>query len=279
MYSRILAALTFSTVCLAQCSQDMVRGAWVASYVGTMMVAPAGSTTPVATPAAQLFVEKIDYQGRLNGTFYASVGGQISSGTLSGNIQVNPDCTASDTFTMSAAGTGPLPGSGSERLFVVGRGDQMRGMTTKGLLGSQAGITYYRRIAWSDPQCTQDMLHGAYGVSWEGAFVMTPPGQSQPVALPYSQIGAGAYDYAGKGSGVATMSLGGNIIPSTLPAVTVTINADCTGSLKYKGGAFQIVVLNSGDELLGFGLQITGGSPIMIGKFNRLSAVPVQPNW
>ena len=280
MFKRILTALAFTSICLAQCSQDMVRGTWVASYVGTMMVAPVGSSTPVATPAVQLLVEKIDYQGRLTGTVSASIGGQIFSGTLSGNIQVNPDCTASHTFTMSAAGAGPLPGAGSERLLILDRGaTEMQGMTTKGLLGSQAGITYYRRMAWSDPQCTQDMFHGAYGVTWEGAFVMTPPGQSQPVAYPYSQIGAGIYDYAGKGSGLATMSLGGNIIPSVLSAVTVTINADCTGSLKYTGGAHQIVVLNWGDELLAIALQISGGNPIMIGKFKRLSTLPVQPNW
>ena len=108
---------------------------------------------------------------------------------------------------------------------------------------------------------------------------MTPPGQSQPVAYPLSQIGAGAYDYGGKGTGVATMSLGGNIVPSVIPELTATIAADCTGAIKYANGTLQIVVLNGGDEILAMGMQISSGSPIMIGNFKRLSMIPVAPHW
>ena len=277
MLTRILLALAFSTVCLAQCSQEIARGTWAIYYQGTNMTA--GSSGPVATPVAQLTVAKVDYGGNFSGTGYVSIGGQVKSVTLSGNIQVNADCTASDTYTMNVAGTGLLSGTGTERLLILNNGAEMRAMTTRGLLGSPAGTVYYRRMSWWDAECSQDMVHGAYGTSFDGVFVMTPPGQSQAVAYPYSQLGVGAYDYAGKGGGRATMSLGGNVVPAVISDATLTVNADCSGTLKYPSGTLQLVVLNYGDEMLAIGAQITGGSPIFIGKYTRISTTPVMPNW
>jgi hypothetical protein len=276
MFVRILAALAFAGVCMAQCSQEMVRGTWAAQYLGTNMVTAAGSSTAVATPAAELILIKVDYQGSFTGAGYASIGGQVTTVSLSGNIQVNADCIASSTYTMSAAGK-PLSGIGSDRLLVLASGTEMRAMTLSGLLGSPSGITYYRRVSWSDPQCAQGVMHGAYGVTWEGTFGMVAGGQT--VVYPYSQMGAGAYDYSGKGNGLATMSLGGRIIPSAIPDLTVTVNDDCTGLIKYSVGSMRVVVLNGGDELLAILEQITGGSPTAIGKFKRMSPIPVAPKW
>ena len=125
----------------------------------------------------------------------------------------------------------------------------------------------------------QSLVHGVYGVTWEGAFGAPAPGQSQPVVYPFSQIGVGAYDYAGKGSGAATMSLGGRIVPSALPDLTLTVNEDCTGVVKYTGATIRIVVLNGGDEMLAIFEQLSSGSPIMLGNYKRMSALPVLPNW
>jgi len=282
MVYRILTALALPTLCLAQaqCSLDTVRGTWVAYYVGSITTAAAGSWSPEATPTAQLMVETIDYQGRFTGTEYASVGGQTVTATLSGNSQVNADCTASNTFTMSVAGTGKLPGTGSERLLILNNGTEMRAMTTHGLLGSPTGIGYYRRVSWSEPHCTQDMVHGVYGATFEGAFVMPPPGQSQPAPYQYSQIGISVWDYAGRGPGAATMSLGGNVLPISFPEGALTVNADCTGTAKSPDGTVnQLVVLNWGDEMLFITMQTFGGSPVMIGKYKRMSTTPAELKW
>jgi len=139
MFYRILTALTVSTMCLAQCSQDMVRGSWATYFLGTTMVTPADGSAAVATPAAQVTVVKIDYQGNFTGTVWGVIGAQLMTGTISGNLQVNPDCTASDTYTVNVAGAGPLPGTGSERLVVLNNGGEMRAMNYEGVVGQSRG--------------------------------------------------------------------------------------------------------------------------------------------
>ena len=242
--------LAFSAVCFAQCSQDTVRGTWAGYALRTVMVTASGSSTPVPVPVAELFIQTVDYQGRYTGKEYASYGGQMITGTFSGTIQVNADCVANDTFIMNQEGVGPIPGTASQRLFISDNGTQMRGMATKGLVGDPVGIGYYYRVAWGDPQCTTDLFHGVYGVTWEGTFLLPAAGQSQPVAYPFSQIGVGAFDYGAKGNGSATMSMGGNIIPGTIADANVSINSDCTGTVQYKGGAYRLILLNGGDEAL-----------------------------
>jgi hypothetical protein len=288
-YRIVMAALSGASLCAAQCSLDMVRGTWAGYYTGYITMSIPGSSTPVPTPAAQLIVEKIDYQGRMTGSGYANVGGKVISGTFTGNYQVNPDCTGSDTFNINVAGMGPLPGTGVERVLILSGGAEMRAMATAGQLGGPVGTGVYRRVSWGDPQCTQDMARGGYAVTWDGVWLGTLPGQSQPAPFPYSQIGVAAFDYAGNGTGAATMSVGGNMADLTLPQLALSVNADCTGAINYKGGpkgsppsmsgVNQIVLLNNGDEFLELPTQASMGSPIAIGRARRISTLPVAPNW
>ena len=179
MFRRFLPVLALGSACFAQCSQDMVRGTWATWVQGIIMMTAPGSAQAVPTPAAQLVVLTVDYQGRYTGSGNASLGGQAVKGTFSGTIQVNSDCSATNTFSISVAGMPAIPGQGVERLTVLDNGNEMRGMATIGLLGAPTGVSYYRRISWGDPQCTSDMVHGVYAFTYDGTVLMTPPGQSQ----------------------------------------------------------------------------------------------------
>ena len=124
-----------------------------------------------------------------------------------------------------------------------------------------------------------------------GTLLRTAAGQSQPVPAPVSSIGAVAIDYAGKLTGAATVSVSGNMQDLVFPSGTVTVNADCTGTARWKAapkGSNQampveevqkIVVLNNGDEIIGLQTQNPLGVPIAISRFKRISPVPVTPNW
>jgi hypothetical protein len=243
-------------------------------------------TVPV--PAAILDVFKIDYQGRVTGTSTGSMGGQIMTSSFSGTVQVNPDCTGAVSLTLAVPGMPPI--SGGSRLWILGNGTEMRNMPNVpfGPLGGAVGIEYARRVSWADPQCTPDMVHGVYAATYEGMFLLPVQGQTQPVAAPYSGIFAMTFGYGGRGTGNATMSMAGTILDFVFTDAAITVNADCTATVNWKGapkgmaignGTDKFVVLNYGDEMISVQTQNTGGAPIIIGKYKRISNVPVAPNW
>ena len=277
MFFRLIASLALATACLAQCSQDTVRGTWAAHFLGTVMVPPAGGGAAVATPSAQLVVAKIDWQGNLTGTGTIGLGQQLITTTLTGNIQVNADCTAATTYTLSAAGAGQLPGTGTERLLILNNGAEMRSMATKGVLGAQSGITYFRRISVSDAQCTQAMLHGVYGSILEGWWYPN----AQAAAMSFSQIGVGTFGYGGKATVAATMAVGTSVVRTSYDG-QITVNADCTAVGRYaSGNVNQLVLLNDGDEFLVMPLVMPpgGGIALGVGLGKRISTMPVAPAW
>jgi len=291
MLRRILPVFAVCGACFAQCSQDMVRGTWGVYTQGIMMMTPAGGTAAVPAPAAQLVVLKVDYQGNSSGNGTAVLGGQVITGTFAGTIQVNPDCTATYTFTLKIAGMPPIPGQGTDRVIILDHGNEMRSMTTQGLLGGPVGISYFRRMSWGDAQCSAGVVHGVYAFHYDGTVLMTPTGQSQVQAVPVSMIGASSVDYQGNMTGAMTQSAGGTMMDFAFVDSTGTINADCTGVSKWriapKGttqampgqGIDQMIVLDNGDEILALTTQGVLGSPILIGHLKRVSTTPAAVSW
>ena len=263
----------------SQCSLDSVQGTWAYQSQGTMMTLAPGSSTPVAVPFVGFGVQKIDYQAKftLNGRLNA--GGQIQSIQVTGSIQVDPSCTATDSYTLPG-----VPGVRSDRLLIFDNGNEMRLMGTNA--GGVAAATY-RRVAWGEPQCTTDMVHGVYGGYFDGAYRMIPPGQTDATVVPSSGIVGATIQWDGTGSGVATMSFGGAVVDVTFPQLTLQVKPDCTATMSWKAvsrsgnenGQEQFIILNNGNELWGMQTQNSSATPITVNRFKRLSMTPVAPKW
>ncbi len=73
------------------CTPAMVAGAWGYTETG-WVVLPTG-----AIPYASVGMLTVDRHGNVSGRRTASAAGQIKTGTITGNITVNPDCTGTLT--------------------------------------------------------------------------------------------------------------------------------------------------------------------------------------
>jgi hypothetical protein len=270
--------------CFAQCSLDTIRGTWGYYGRGTLMMKVAGSSDSAPVPFLGLGIQRIDAQGQftLQGTFNA--GGQIQPATGSGTIQVNPDCTATDTYSLPG-----FPGTGVDRLLILDHGNEMRLMGTTGVMGPAVSMAYYRRISWGEPYCTSDMVHGVYAGTQDGTVLMPALGQSPPVSTPYFGIFALTFQWDGSGTGVATTTVPGTVVDWSFPEMPLTVNSDCTATMTWSGtpkgssrmstGSDNVLVLNGGDELWTLQTQNSASTPIVFATFKRISTLPVPPKW
>ncbi len=266
-----------------ECSLNTVRGTWAYQGRGTVMMNLPGSSTPVPVPFTGLGIGKIDYQGRY--TFHAttSAGGQVQDVDVAGSIQVNPDCTATNTYTSGSV-------QGADRLIILDGGNEMRSMPTKFPLGPFAGMFYFRRVAWGEAQCGGYMVRGVYAGPREGTQMMPVSGQSQPVPVPFSAIHTATFQYRGTGTAASTASLGGTIADFEFPATSIAVNPDCTATMKYTGtsaqfpgqtftGTVKYIVLNYGNELIGMDTEANTGLPaVVLDNLKRISMTPMVPN-
>ena len=275
----LLLPLCSSSFAQWRCSSDTVRGTWAYQGHGTVMMIAPGSSSPVPVPFTGLGIEKIDYQGRYTVHATMSVGGQVQDVDSSGSIQVNSDCTATDTYTSGSV-------QGADRLIILDNGNEMRSMPTKVPLGPFAGMSYFRRLAWGDAQCTSDMVRGTYAGWREGTLMMPVPGQSQPVPLPFSALVTFTVQYSGAVTAASTASMGGSIVDFEMPKASLQVNPDCTATLNWSGypkgfpgqtstGTLKYIVLNYGNELIGMDTQSSSGSSIVIENDKRISVNPI----
>ena len=100
MLRRTVLAFSLCSVCFAQCSLNTVRGTWGYYSQGTLMMNLPGGSGPVPVPYAGLGLEKIDNQGQFTVQGSLNAGGQVQAVNFTGSIQVNPDCTSTDTYTV-----------------------------------------------------------------------------------------------------------------------------------------------------------------------------------
>ncbi len=266
---------------LAQpCSQATVRGIWAHYSRLIVMTNTPGSSSPVPVPFAGLGIMKVDQQGRYTDHATASAGGQVQEFELPGTIQVNPDCTGTDTWTF---GGEQMTG----RLVILNNGNEMWYMPTEFPESPAAGIAHFRRLSWGEPQCGGYMVHGVYAGPREGTQMMPVAGQSQPIPVPFSAIHTATFRYDGTGAAASTASLGGTIVDFEFPDISIAVNPDCTATMKYTGiskqfpgqrfsGTVKYIVLNHGNELIGLDTEANTGLPgVVLDNLKRISMVPI----
>jgi hypothetical protein len=225
----------------------------------------------------------VDRLGRYTAHATLSVGGQVQDIDFPGQIQVNADCTATDTYTL-----GPV--EGTDRLVILDNGNEMQAMPTKHPLGPVTGRAYFRRIARGnrEPRCTTAMVRGVYGGTGEGTMMIPVAGQPQPVPTPFSGIFSMAFHGRGTGSGTVTTSLGGNVFDLEFPVMSMEVNPDCTATLEWTAvstqmpgqtftGTVKYIVLDHGDELMGLEIKDSIGLPIEVENHKRISMAPAAP--
>ena len=210
-----------------------------------------------------------------------SIAGQIATGAVAGTIQVNPDCTATASFTIQVPGVTPSPLPGVETLVIVDHGNEMWSMPVQAPLGQGATLETLRRISVGDPQCSTDNVVGRFGTTYQGYAMMTASGQTAPV--PISYVGTAEVDYQGRVTGGGAFSVGGTITNVTLANAAMQIKPDCTGTMQYSivppgstkpvQGIDQFVALNNGDEIILMTVQGVFGSPVTLGSMKRISRV------
>jgi hypothetical protein len=253
------------------CSQATVRGTWGWQAHGTAIMTVPGSAIPVPVPFASLGFMTVDYQGQYIAHGTISIGGRVQDADIPGSIQVNPDCTAMDTYA-----------TGAGRLTILDNGNEMRYLPTKHPLGPVAGMAYFQRIAWGEPQCTADMIRGVYGGTAEGTVMVPVSGQPRPVPTPFSGIIAATFQRTGAGTAVSTASLGGNIFDFEFPKNSIAVNPDCTAILEWTAVSKQVpgqtfvgtnkyIVLDHGNELFGLETKDSVGPSIVIHNLKRIS--------
>ena len=112
--------------------------------------------------------------------------------------------------------------------------------------------------------CGEYTLHGSYVFTAHGWNIVG--GIAQPKAI------VEGINFNGDGTLVspyATVSINGTILHSSGSLGTYTVNADCTGTLSFTGGAsFDISVEVSGRQL--WMIQTGPGSPVFEGTVTRV---------
>jgi hypothetical protein len=275
----VLLGLSLPSAAQRMCTQEMVRGTWIDSITGFMVM----GTPAVPIAGAGLALFKIDEEGHLTASGPLTFGGQIASGNIAGTIKVNSDCTATANFTMEVPGLTPSPLPGAETLVVVDHGNAMWSMPTQEPLGQGITLETLRRISPGQSHCSSHTLVGSYGTTYQGYAVQVPPGQTLPVPAPYSYVGTALIDHQGRVSGGGTYSVGGTVMEVTLANATIEIQPDCTGTLHYslvpagsnqplpQQGADHFVAFENGDEITLMTIQGVFGAPVTLGSMKRMS--------
>lgn len=207
------------------------------------------------------------------------MGGEVSQPQWPGTIQVNLDCTAAVNWTGGPTGAA----------VILDEGQSIRSIMVQSVAGKGIVQGEWRRIsrvpATVEPaQCSPADVHGVYASSYQGIQIGTPPGATQPVAMPTVMVSVASIDYQGQISGGGTMSLAGDPVPFQVSQGTVTVNADCSavtemaldaGPLSNTGKGWM-VVLDGGDELWSLPTESHSGKTIAFGTWKRISPIPVK---
>lgn len=258
------------------CSQATVRGIWGWQAHGTAMMTAPDGTTVMPVPFASLGIMNVDYQGRYIAHGTITVAGQVQEADVPGVMQVNPDCTVTDTYA-----------TGADRLVILDHGKEMQMIATTHPLGPVAATAQFRRIASSQwgPPCTPAMVRGVYAGLREGTLYTSIPGQPGPVPLPFSALVEMTVAPGGTATAASTASIGGTIVDFEMPDVSLQVNPDCTATMDWSGypkgfpeqtstGTVKYIVLDNGNELMHMDIQSSAGPSVVIGNVKKISTLP-----
>jgi len=263
------------------CTQATVTGTYA---VASQFMRPGPESTSLWVPGASLAIVSIAGDGAISGKSYSSMGGEISESETSGAIKVGGSCTATVDWGQRVIAASVIFDEGKELRSIL---------ESTGPLGSAVVSATWKRIssapATVEPnQCAPNAIIGTYDYRSSG-FVMTAvPGTSQTQPIPVAILGLGTANEDGTAFATATASIGGRMMPLSFnSAGNIAIKPDCTATMTWNlssqgnpVGQSQhfAVVLDGGSEIWGIQIQNALGQPILLDKWARISALPIQAN-
>lgn len=290
-YLRKFAILIFAAcpaVLPAQpsCSILNVVGTWAVQGRGTMLPTMPGATAPIMVPGADIGISYIGYDGSITITVtgITARSGGASAQTLSGTIDVSPDCTATVTALT------PIPGfTFKEQFMILDHGNEMWTLALNGLNAKPAvWQCQWRKLSpspWpaSSSSCSADLIRGTYAGKYDG--VLVPADASAPA--PLGAVMMGGVTYQGELEGTFTTSLSGKVSAGTYSGSITAVAPDCTGTwtLTLKGadgaqlpggGLEKLIILDGGKEILTLSAQGVAGTPVGIGHWRQISPAPYR---
>ncbi len=215
-----------------ECSRATLKGSYGFLEQGTLLPLPGERSS--ALPYANVGIAIFDGAGHLSGTYTASFGGMVVSGTVTGTYTVNPDCTYSDQFIPS-----PLTDVHHHAGTVTGEG-MSQGAD---YIYADAGLVA-RGIANKTPvgRCSLETFKGTYAAAGEGTDVSSPiPGFPIAPPFPLAHVATLTADGSGHVAGQGVENVAGVAFPATFTA-TYTVSADCTVSLEIEDTAGGITL-------------------------------------
>jgi len=159
-----------------------------------------------------------------------------------------------------------------------------RNLTLFSLLALSAGT-----LLQAQAECG---LHSVRGVWSSSAIGWAIPLQAPTAGpLPIVMLGVTTIDYAGKMTGGGTAVWGGEVLDYEFADATVTVNADCTGVMKYavklKGtpapvpGQYveRLVVVPDKHEAVTVPTKSPLSKPMWVNTMKRISPAPYPVTW
>lgn len=268
----VVLVVAVSSPVFALCSSHTVRGTWAFQNQGTVMMPAPGYPMPIPVPFVSLGVMDIGAQGDFSVHATLSVGGQVQDVETTGAIVVHRDCTFTATDSLGGTAQG----------MVLDEGREMRMMATIFPLGPSTNVAYFRRLAPGTPRCSNATVRGVYRGTGSGTFMVPVPGQAEPVPVPFSALFTSVFDGDGGGEVTAISSMAGTLADVTFSDVSMTVNRDCTATLKYTGvaaqfpgqvftGTLKYIVLDRGERLIGMEVESNLGLPIELESHTRVA--------
>jgi hypothetical protein len=234
----------------AACSLATLQGNYGVLEQGTFLGPIPGAPAPPFAYANAVNAA-FDGRGNLTGTFTASFGGVIQTGSFSGTYEVNADCTYSDHFValgIHLHHVGTITGDGMFREAQIM-------YTNDGVVATGTA----KRVSPSG--CSPRTIDGSYTIAGQGTVYTPLFGFTPPIA--FGHVGSFAADGEGYFAGQETLNLAGIVLPNTYTA-TYTVTADCTAEIGIK--------LSSG-VLKEVGV-VTG-----VGPFQEFRGIIAEPGW
>ena len=271
------------------CSASMLVGTYAVRGNFTAFVTIPGSTQPMAVPGVEVGIASVDYNFRATAHLFGTQGGQPTDSNVTATIDIASNCTGVLKYQFVGQNA-----SGSNRMLIVDGGNTVYTLAEQATGVQVNGGEIWQRISTlpldymsAVTPCTSDMLHGTYGFVYDGNMIMTLPGSTGPVPLPFYMLGLSWTDRTGRNTGTYIANVGGTTAPAawtTTPGAT-KVNADCTGSTPWSltgtdatsaAGLDRFVILNGGKEFWSATVQGVMGAPSFVGIFKRISEQPMQ---
>jgi hypothetical protein len=123
-------------------------------------------------------------------------------------------------------------------------------------------------------RCTQHTVVGTYALAVQGSTLVTQPGSTQAIGLPFASLSIVSIDSTGAMSGVGYGSFAGQVAHGPVGG-SIQVNPDCTAIVRTSAGTTSTdVILDGGDEIVGLMFEFPMGKPVAMGTARRIARAP-----